>query len=111
MQLLAQPHEATLTIRVAERQDTYVIALHGELDCAHVARLRRALRRAERTAARCIVVDLSALTFMDSSGLAELLAAQRRSSSGDRLELLRGTRSVQRVFEITNVTDLFRFVG
>jgi anti-anti-sigma factor len=90
-----------LTIRTAFSQDTYVIAVYGELDVSTVPEVRRELIRAESTSASEIVIDLSALHFMDSTGVHLLVEAHSRSQSdGNRLRLLRGTSHVQRVLEI-----------
>jgi anti-anti-sigma factor len=111
MSRIESPAQERLTIRVADRDGGRVLSLSGELDLTGIDLLRRELEQAEATDARSIVVDLSALEFLDSSGLNELLAAQQRSSSdGDRLALQRGPAPIQRVFEISGVLDRFRFV-
>lgn len=108
MPLLADP---LLTIRAAQSDDVYLLALYGELDLSQGHRLEAALRRAEASGARSIVVDLSALHFMDSTGLRILLGAQRRcEASGRPFELLRGPRTVHRVFEVAGFAEHFRFV-
>jgi hypothetical protein len=61
-----------------------------------------------RTDARLIVVDLRELEFMDCSGLRVVWAAHRRE--GERLVLVRGPDHVQRVFEISGLVTLLRFV-
>jgi anti-anti-sigma factor len=58
-----------LTIRSSRQDDEHVVALYGELDLGGVDAVKDEMRRVERTAADRIVVDLSALEFMDSSGL------------------------------------------
>src|SRR4051794_27866456 len=45
------------------------IALHGELDLAHAYTFDDELLRVEAGAPQCIVLDLRALTFLDSCGL------------------------------------------
>jgi anti-sigma B factor antagonist len=108
---VAEP-ETELVVRVAETDDVYLLALYGEIDIAGAPRLTRELERAEASPAPSIVVDLSAVHFMDSSGLHVLLDAQDRADAdGDRLEILRGPRAVHRVFDLTNSTQRFRFVG
>ncbi len=58
-----------------------------------------------------IVVDLSGLTFMDSTGIRVLIMANARSrDDGNRLALLRGPAAVQRVFELSGVDSLLPFV-
>jgi anti-sigma B factor antagonist len=90
--------------------DVHVIAVRGELDLANGDELQRELLRVEATDARSIVVDLSGLRFMDSTGIRVLLSADARSrADSDRLTLLRGPAAVQRVLEITGVVDLLPF--
>ena len=56
------------------------------------------------------MLDLRGLSFLDSCGLARLLAARRRARRGRRLLLIRGSAAVQRLFAITAVTEHFETV-
>src|SRR5918998_2423657 len=77
----------------------HTICLSGELDLATAEGVQRELECVETTDVEAIVVDLSALTFMDSSGVRLMVRADARSrADSDRLTLLRGPASVQRVF-------------
>ena len=68
------------------------------------------LERAEASDARQIVLDLSGLTFIDSSGVRMIVCANLRSrQDGDRLRLIRGGARVQRVFELTGVLERLPF--
>jgi anti-anti-sigma factor len=99
-----------LQIHAADRGDRYVVAPRGDLDMSTVERLRRAVSQAEATDAERIVIDLSALTFMDSSGLKLLLEVHARSQADpDRLSIIRGPRRVQRVFELTRTETALPF--
>jgi anti-sigma B factor antagonist len=90
--------------------EVHVIALFGELDLAAADSVEQELRRVEATDAGSIVVDLSGLTFMDSTGARLLWQADARSrADANRLRLRRGPRIVQRVFEISGVADLLPF--
>src|SRR4051794_25685431 len=61
---------APLTIRSErEPQELYVVELHGELDLSAADRLEAELQRVEETDVKQIVVDLSGLDFIDSSGI------------------------------------------
>ncbi len=87
-----------------------VVALYGELDLASGPLLEDELQAAEAAGEERIIVNLSGLDFMDSSGLEVLIDAQRRSSqNGHQLSLLRGSRSVHRIFELTKTEAAFRF--
>jgi anti-anti-sigma factor len=99
-----------LEVRSERSGDRHVIALKGELDLDGVARVTEELERVEASDARRIVLDLSGLTFMDSSGVRLIVCATLRSrASGDRLRLIPGSARVQRVFELTGVLDRLPF--
>ena len=82
----------------------YVVCLKGELDLSGSPQLEAALVEAEQSHAKAIVVDLGELTFVDSSGLAVLVDAARRSATnGDQLRLTRARDHVARVFRLTGL--------
>ena len=91
-------------IRVEESAHTVRIELEGELDIATTPSADAELRRVEQSGARVIVLDLRALTFMDSTGLRLLVSADARARRGEhRLAIVRGPAVVQRVFELTGL--------
>jgi anti-sigma B factor antagonist len=99
-----------LSIRSQRAGTLHTIALEGELDIAHAAEFERELIRVEGTDASSIVVDLSGLGFIDSTGVRLVLQADARSrADANRLTLLRGPRAVQRVFELIGVTERLPF--
>jgi anti-anti-sigma factor len=88
------------------------IAVRGELDLAHAYTFDEELRRVEAARPSCVVLDLRELTFLDSCGLARLLAARRRSrKAGHRLLLVRGPAQVQRLFALAAVDEAFEMVS
>lgn len=88
------------------------VALHGELDLDHAYDFDVELRRLEAAQPRCIILDLRDLKFLDSSGLARLLAARRRARKDHRrLVLVRGTAAVQRLFAVTALDEQFEMVS
>jgi anti-sigma B factor antagonist len=93
--------------------DVAVVALTGELDVAGAELLENEL---ERLAAdhdpSAIVLDLSALKFMDSTGLRTVVLADARTrAAGRRFALVRGPEDVHRVFEITKMESRLHFLG
>ena len=62
------------------------ILVAGELDLASAPVLYHQLVREQRDGADAIVVDLSGVTFIDSSGLQALLAAHE--NDGERLRII-----------------------
>ncbi len=97
-----------LSIRTEREGDTYVVSLHGELDLDGAPAVEEELLRAERSDASSIVVDLSRLQFIDSTGIRLIVMASKRCEDG-RLTLLRGPKQVHRVFEITDLADRLPF--
>jgi anti-anti-sigma factor len=101
-----------LSFQTTVTGDVAVVALSGELDVAGAALLENELTRvAADHDAQGLVLDLSELDFMDSTGLRLMvLADERARAEGRRLSLVRGKPDVQRVFEITRMTDRLHFV-
>jgi anti-sigma B factor antagonist len=88
------------------------VALRGELDLEHAYTFDEELRRVEEDRPSCLVLDLRGLSFLDSSGLARLLAANRRARrERRRLLLVRGGTAVQRLLAITAVGSHFETVS
>jgi anti-anti-sigma factor len=93
------------------KEDAVKISLRGELDLEHAYTFDEELRRLEDSGVSCICLDLRELTFLDSCGLARLVAARRRArKAGRRLVLVRGSAAVQRVFQLTAVAEAFEIV-
>jgi anti-anti-sigma factor len=88
------------------------IALRGELDLAHAYTFDEELRRVEESRPSCVVLDLRELSFLDSCGLARLLAARRRARRAKhRLLIVRGPAAVQRLFALSAVDEAFEMVS
>jgi anti-sigma B factor antagonist len=91
-----EPFELGVTVIVA-----------GELDIATGPRLRAALE--ELGAAEAVVIDLSGLTFMDSSALALLLEFARELRERDgRLAIACPEGPARLLFDVTGVADTLR---
>jgi anti-anti-sigma factor len=100
-----------LHIESRREGDAVIVALNGELDLASAPELERELREAEATNPSRVVIDLSGLGFMDSTGLQALLRTRERAGASTyELALRRGPHQVQRVFELTKTAEAFSFV-
>ena len=76
--------EIGLDITIRSLVDCEVVALHGELDCQSAPELADALSQAA-TNGRPVVVDLSELRFIDSSGLHVLMSGGSANGGGHRI--------------------------
>jgi anti-anti-sigma factor len=99
------------TLSSAREEDVHTLSLFGELDIATAEGVDEELARVEETDAPEIVIDLSGLTVLDSSGVRLLLNAQARAQrfGSERLTLRRGPENVQRVLELSGVEEMLPF--
>jgi anti-anti-sigma factor len=88
----------------------HTLILSGELDMVSSADLETAISLLCKNGASRLVLDLSALSFMDLMGLRMVLFA-KELCDWHRCEfaLVPGPVSVQRVFELTNLLDVMPF--
>jgi anti-anti-sigma factor len=101
--------QGLLTIR-SEPQNAHLVSLHGELDGATAKELEAEFIRIEATSVSRIVLDLSELEFIDSTGLAVILRADTRAKNdGHVLRVLRPDGKVGRVFELSGLDKLLAF--
>ena len=97
---------AILDVQAGERDGFAHLVLRGDLDLSTVPKVDEALRRIEESRPPLIVLDLSGLSFLDSTGLRLVVTADQRAREGRRrLAVVRGSESVQRVFSITKLDE------
>lgn len=95
---------------VEQGDDVVRVVLKGEFDLSVVPAVEEEIHRVEGSAP-LLVIDLSELQFMDSSGLRTLVTADDRARKhGRRLVLIQGPPPVHRVFEITQLTERLELV-
>jgi len=91
---------------VAREGDATVIHVKGEIDLATCERLRDAIEP-HLGPAQTVVLDLSAVVFMDSSCLAVLVQARGRlTSDGGSLVLRNPSDAARRLLTLTQAEDL-----
>jgi anti-sigma B factor antagonist len=105
-------HEASPSFgyTIARDGNEATVVASGEIDLASSPELRRELQALLDDGARRIVLDLGAVTFIDSSGLGVLVGVLKRiNEEGDEGSLeIRGLNGpVRKVFEITGLHEIF----
>lgn len=101
-----------LRLDVSQRDGWSVLAVGGEVDVATAPRLREKLIELVNAGNHRIVVDLSAVEFLDSTGLGVLVGALKRVRTHDGdLALVCTESRVLKVFEITGLTKVFAMHG
>jgi anti-sigma B factor antagonist len=87
---------------------TAVLVVQGEIDTLTAPAFTAATSELVTGPEETLVIDLSGVRFLASSGLAVLITAARRAEEGGaRLRLVVSTRAVRRPLEITGTDQLF----
>jgi anti-sigma B factor antagonist len=85
-----------------------VFALHGSLDIATSPTVRAALLDAAERGQRELVIDLTRLEFLDSTGLGALIGAHKRAKeNGGRVSLVVQEGQILRLLRITGLLGVF----
>jgi len=97
-----------------ENKDSQISVVTGllELVAANAAPVRDEIRAALPAACVCLELDLSSLTFLDSSGLGTLISLHKtlRSRNGT-VRLLKPTPNVRQILELTRLHRVFEITG
>jgi anti-anti-sigma factor len=94
----------TISIAATASGDEAWLQVAGAVDLTTATKLSDALRAAEREQPRVIGLELSAIDFLDSSGIHLIVAAdQRARMAGRRFVIANPSRAVARVLEVTGL--------
>lgn len=86
----------------------HVIAVAGEVDLYTAPDVKATLTEVIEGGATGVVMDLSATTFLDSTGLGVLIGGLKRLRSRDgALAIVNVDESIARTFEITGLDQIF----
>ncbi|WP_053228459.1 STAS domain-containing protein [Spirochaeta cellobiosiphila] len=98
-----------LTTELQKLEDHKVkILLTGRLNAVSVGELKEDIRTCIEEGNNNIIVDLHALDFLDSSGLAALVSGLKLSKgSGGYFRLFSPTEQVSSVFKLTRLNTVF----
>lgn len=100
-----------LEVEIREDGAAATVALSGELDVSEAGRLQQELLALEARNPQTIVLDLSGLKFLDSSGLRLVIEADHRArEAGRRLALVPGPGPVHRVFQVALLEARLEFL-
>jgi anti-anti-sigma factor len=98
-----------LQVARESQDEVEVLAVHGEIDIASAPRLITSLNEVLGECTSPVVVDLTEVAFMDSTGLALLLNAHRRlARRGQGFAVVCADGPVRRVFTITDMVETLR---
>jgi anti-sigma B factor antagonist len=100
-----------LTLEIERTGDVAVVRCHGKLVTGVTNSLYYEVRQLIPGSKR-IVLDLSDLTHMDSTGLGALVRLHVSArSAGSSLELINLSQAISKIFALTNLLSVFSIIG
>ena len=101
-----------LDLDVDTRDAASVVSLRGEIDVYTAPRLRQALIDLVEGGATDIVVDMTKVDFLDSTGLGVLVGGLKRVKSKEgELRLVVTAERIMKIFDITGLSKVFPMYG
>jgi anti-sigma B factor antagonist len=95
-----------LDVREGLQEGAQVLEVSGELDAASAPALRERLAEVATRGAGPLVIDLTDLNFIDSTGLSVLLNARRRlTRRGRGFAMVCPSGHIHRILEVTQLLD------
>lgn len=89
---------------------TQLVAVHGDVDLKTARSFRGALDEAAQDRKPRLIVDMSEVPFMDSSGLAALIGAQKALRDVVNIIVV-CPENLRRIFEVTRLDSIVSVVG
>ena len=100
------PEVGTLRVRVTWDGDRVLVCPAGDVDLATAGRLESKIVDLLHNGFDRVVIDLRAVTFLDSTGIHALLNAHHRARESNRaVSIILGGRATRRPLELTGATD------
>ncbi|MDD3374408.1 MAG: STAS domain-containing protein [Candidatus Omnitrophica bacterium] len=97
-----------MEINIQKNNDVALCTITGEIDINNSPDLRKAFDQLISTNEKKVVVDFSAVPYIDSSGLATLIEMfQRLKRIDGHLKISQLDQKVKNIFEITKLNKLF----
>jgi len=96
-----------VAIELEQAEDHWTLTVSGELDYSECSAFRMAIDRVLKSSPPALIVDMSGIEYLDSSGLGLLLSLSREyTPHGGRLVLITN-QTVDSILELTRLTGIF----
>ncbi|MFD1881821.1 STAS domain-containing protein [Paracoccus pacificus] len=96
-----------LTITESDDNRTVIQLADARLDAAIATRFKDKMRAVTGSRHGAVILDMSCVDFMDSSGLGAIIAARKNMPDGADLQIAGLTQNVARVFKLTKMDTIF----
>lgn len=88
--------------------DVQIVTVGAErIDAAIAIQFKEDMRKETATDARRVILDLSGVGFIDSSGLGAIVAAMKQLGANRQMDLAGLTPAVDKVFRLTRMDTVF----
>ena len=98
MEMKTSNHNGALVITVNETRIDAAVAMH----------FKAKMKELTSQVSGQVIVDLSTVNFVDSSGLGAVVGAMKQLGRGRRMDLVGLTSTVDKVFRMTRMDSVFR---
>lgn len=96
-----------LTVDVYEAEEKTVIKVVGEIDAYTSPKLNESIYPLSNEAGKNLLIDLTDVTYMDSTGLGVLVAAfKNKKATGGSFALTGLSNRLERLFIITGLSEI-----
>jgi anti-sigma B factor antagonist len=100
--------ELSIDLKTEDSGETHVFRLRGSLDLATAPTVRAAVMEAIEGGSHHLIVDLTQLEFLDSTGLGVLIGAHRRTAERNgSFRLVISDGPISRLLNITGLIAVF----
>lgn len=97
-----------MDLQSTETNDTLIITVNeARIDASAAIRFKDSMRALTESGPAKAVLDLSQVTFVDSSGLGAIVASMKQLRPGQQLDLAGLTPDVAKVFRLTRMDSVF----
>jgi anti-sigma B factor antagonist len=94
---------------ITEVDGLQVLQLAGEIDVYTAPQFREAVNAILNTGQKHLIIEMSQVSYMDSSGFGTLLSATKRlRPSGGAVTLVNVNRAIERILRITRLDTIFQ---
>jgi anti-sigma B factor antagonist len=99
--------DENVTIQTAQ-DEPCIVVIRGEMDVFTSPEVKEALAQQVLDGHRQFVIDLSRVSYIDSTGLGALIAGLKGARENDgSIAIVTSNAQISRIFEITGLTKIF----
>lgn len=97
-----------MTLTTTDLDNTRIVSVNAErIDAAMAIQFKEDMREKTDPGPDRVILDLSSVTFIDSSGLGAIVAVMKQLGEGRQLDLAGLTPMVEKVFRLTRMDTIF----